>query len=282
MKKKLHVLRELTPDYETAGKDRQGTVVFGSASQGTARNGAAGKANHPSLFISANGKTGRSINTSIAYTCQPTKACADYCYGMEGRLRYPAALASQVRNTEFFEKASEVELLREARRVGQRVLKRQKFIRMFGVGDLQKGSAFFVTCLARENPKLAVWVSTRKLQIAEVLPELPNLHVMLSCDSTTTAAKLEHTRDLIRRRDGQYFAAWVRRSANEVVPKWVSVVFEEHHIGGGRATWEPEARACPATVRGGVAHDGACAKCRFCFDASKRERGTALSQVRKK
>lgn len=233
------------------------------------------------LFVSHNSKTGYSVNTAIARTCRPTKGCSTYCYALEGRLQFPAALHTQARNATFFETASEMTLLEEARRVGHRVLKRQTFIRMFGVGDLQPGSAFFIACLARENPKLQVWTSTRKLNIAQTLPDLPNLHVMLSCDSTTTEVNIKKTRELVRSRD-IFFTAWVRRSADEVPPPWVTVVFEEHHVGKGRAKWEPDPRACPATVDGGVSHEGACAKCRYCFSTVKRENGTALVQLRRR
>ena len=235
------------------------------------------------VFVSTNSKTGYSINASIARTCRPTKACSEYCYGLEGRIRYPAALASQARNASFFETADESLLGESALAVGRRVLRRQTFIRMFGVGDLQPGSVTFLTRLAMAYPKLSVWVSTRKLELARKLPLLPNLHVMLSCDATTTKKNVEDVRWLIRQMGPQFFAAWVRRSEDEKPPSWVKVVFEEHHVGKkGRARWEPEPRACPATVRGGVAHDGACAKCRFCFTTKKRENGTALVQLRRR
>jgi hypothetical protein len=253
---KLNVIRDKTPEYDHTEEAR--------------------------LFVSHNSKTGYSVNTSIARTCRPTKACANYCYALEGRLQFGASLGRQVENTVFFETADEPTLRVHAQKVGRRVLKRQTFIRMFGVGDLQRGSAFFIACLAKENPKLQVWTSTRKLEIAESLPDVPNLHVMLSMDSTTTAANIEKSRALVKQRHGQYYVAWVRRAANETVPPWVTIVFEEHHVGKGRAKWEPEPRACPATVDGGLSHEGACAKCRYCFSTTKRENGTALSQIRRK
>lgn len=235
------------------------------------------------LFVSHNSKTGYSVNVAIAHTCRPTKACATYCYGLEGRLQFSAALGAQTRNTSFFEHASDAELKTAARAVGRRVLRRQAFVRMFGVGDLQPGSVKFITLLAVEWPELSVWVSTRKLELARQLPLLPNLHVMLSLDNTTTAANIEATRWLIRQNGPQFFGAWVRRSKDERPPRWVKVVFEEHHVGKrGRARWKPEPRACPATVRDGLEHDGACEKCTFCFNTKKRESGTALVQLRRK
>jgi hypothetical protein len=232
------------------------------------------------VALSTNSKTGVSINVAIARTCRPTKACAEYCYGLVGRLAYDAALAAQARNAAFFAGADKAILRHEARRIGRSVLRRQNFLRMFGVGDLQPGSVFFTTVLASEFPELSVWVSTRKLELARQLPLLPNLHVMLSLDATTTRENVEATRWLIRQMGTQFFAAWVRRSSTDRIPRWVSVVFEEHRMGR-RAAWDPERRACPATARDGAEHEGACERCRFCFDAGRRASGPPLVQIRR-
>jgi hypothetical protein len=233
------------------------------------------------VFVSHNSKTGYSVNAAIARTCRPTKGCSEYCYALAGRLTFPAALAAQARNAAFFAGAEKSVLRHEARRVARMVLKRQTFVRMFGVGDLQPGSTFFTTCLATDFPELSVWVSTRKLELARQLPLLPNLHVMLSMDATTTRDNVEATRWLIRQMGPQFFAAWVRRGPDDRPPRWVSVVFEEHHMAG-RAPWKPEPRACPATIRGGAEHEKACEKCRFCFTAEKRAEGPPLAQIRRR
>lgn len=232
------------------------------------------------VALSTNAKTGVSINVAIARTCRPTKACARYCYGLLGRLTYDAALAAQARNAAFFAGADGAVLRHEARRIGRHVLRRQDFIRMFGVGDLQPGSVLFTTVLAREFPGLSVWVSTRKLELASQLPLLSNLHVMLSLDVTTTIGNVEATRRLVLKNKPQFFAAWVRGSPTDKIPRWVSVVFEEHRMSK-RAAWDPERRACPATARDGAEHEGACEKCRFCFDAGRRTSGPPLVQVRR-
>ncbi len=230
------------------------------------------------VALSTNSKTGVSVNVAIAKTCQPTKACAEYCYGLVGRLTYNAALASQARNAAFFAGADKAVIRHEARRIGRSVLKKQDFVRMFGVGDLQPGSVFFTTVLASEFPELSIWVSTRKLELARLLPLLPNLHVMLSLDATTTRANVEATRWLIRQMGPQFFAAWARGSPSDKIPRWVAVVFEEHKAGK-RAMWDPESRACPATIRDGAEHEGACERCRFCFDAGRRAVGPPLVQL---
>lgn len=233
------------------------------------------------VALSTNSKTGVSINVAIAQTCRPTKACAQYCYGLVGRLAYDKALAAQARNAAFFAGADKAILRHEARRIGRSVLRKQNFLRMFGVGDLQPGSVFFTMVLASEFPELSIWVSTRKLELACQLPLLMNLHVMLSLDATTTRENVESTRKLVLQNKPQFFAAWVRSSWLDKIPRWVSVVFEEHKRGR-RAAWDPERRACPATVRDGAEHENACERCRFCFDVERRASGPPLVQISKR
>lgn len=239
------------------------------------------------VFISRNDKTGWSINVSIAKTCTPTKACVEYCYGLEGRVRMRAALNKQAENARFFAEATPLELTNEAVDVVHIVSRSQNFIRVFGVGDLQLGSALFANQMAKyalhARPKFQIWLATRKFDIAANLIDSPNLHVMCSFDSTTAAKSLEAGRALLTRPN--FFAAWVHRSPDEVVPEWVSVAFAEHHVGGrhSRAQWAgAEKRTCPATVPEGLDHQGACEKCTFCFNSERRAKGPPLMQIKRR
>lgn len=242
-----------------------------------------------SLFLSKNDKTGWSINTAIAETCAPTKACQVYCYGLTGRIALPGALTRQAENAAFFSVAEGDwgQIADEAIDITHVVSRQQDFLRMFGVGDLQPGSVYFINQMATyamgRKPDFRIWVSTRKFELAARLVESDNLHVMLSFDHSTPPKKLQLGLDLLAKRSPQFFAAWVRLSETEVVPPWVSVVFEEHRIGRGRAKRVPEKRACPATVHedfGGVDHNSACSKCEFCFSAERRAKGPALVKIR--
>lgn len=243
------------------------------------------------LFLSKNDKTGWSINTSIAMTCRPTKACQVYCYGLTGRIAMPGALRRQAENTAFFSVAEGEwgQLADEACDITHVVARNQSFLRMFGVGDLQPGSVYFINQMALyamgTKPKFRIWVSTRKFDLAERLVNTHNLHVMLSFDHSTPKRFLEQGQALLEARKPQFFAAWVRLSEEEDVPEWVSVVFEEHKLGVGRAKREPEPRACPATIHadfGGVDHESACARCQFCFDGKRRAAGVPLTNIRKR
>jgi len=242
------------------------------------------------LFLSKNDKTGWSINTSIALTCRPTPGCAVYCYGMGGRIAMPAALKRQAENASMFGLEEWGQLADEAMDVTHVVSRQQHFLRMFGVGDLQDGSVYFINQLAAYakavKPKFRIWVSTRKFDMAAKLLDTPNLHVMLSFDATTPSRYLAAGRKLLAQRRPQFFAAWVRCSPEESVPPWINVVFEEHAIGRGRAKRKPEKRACPATIhedfKGSMPLEKACESCMYCFDANKRTAGSPLVALRRK
>ena len=227
-----------------------------------------------SLFLSANSKTGFSINTAIPLTCRPTAACAQYCYGLEGRSIMLPAFRRQIGNAQRFaalESAPDLNLIYEAIGVAEQVLPKQNFLRFFGVGDLQPGSVRFINTLSMTVPELTLWVATRRFDLAERLAPRANVHVMLGLDTTTRPVDVKDVRQIVQQRP-RYFASWVQREAKEHVPPWVSVIFAEHHLRH-RATWSrqrADARVCRATIDGGAAHDGACAHCQRCFNERKR------------
>ena len=234
------------------------------------------------LYLSNNAKTGMSINASIRDSCRPTPACSVYCYGLDGRIAMPAALQRQAENAALFsvDESQWGTLADEATDIAHVVSRQQDFLRMFGVGDLQPGSVYFINQLSAyarvAKPKFRIWVSTRKFDLAANLVDNSNLHVMLSFDSSTPPRWRAEGLRLLAQRRPQFFAAWVRQADGERVPPWVDVVFELHRHGHGRANRPPHPKACPATIHksqpGSCELAGACAKCRFCFDTRKRER----------
>lgn len=242
------------------------------------------------LFLSKNDKTGLSINTSIARTCRPTPACSVYCYGLDGRITMPASLQRQAENAAMFSIEEWGQLADEAMDIAHVVSRQQDFLRMFGVGDLQPGSVYFINQLSSyaktAKPKFRIWVSTRKFDLATNLVDNKNLHVMLSFDSSTPPKWRTMGLRLLAERRPQFFAAWVRQEQGERVPPWVDVVFEMHRHGYGRAKRTPHPKACPATIHescpGSVELNGACAKCQFCFDSKRREETPLVSLRRRK
>lgn len=229
----------------------------------------------PALFLSNNSKTGFSINVAIAYTCRPTRACQSYCYGLESRIAMPAALKRQAENFSRFNflataDASVVE--QEALVIANDVQKKQNFLRVFGVGDLQPGSVRFINTLADVAPQLSLWVSSRRFDLAGGLNVRHNLHVMLSLDASMYKERAANARAIVAEKGPQFFIAYVQQFDDEIIPADARVAFAEHHMSG-RAEWSAEstnAQVCPATIEGGADHDDACAKCRFCFDMKER------------
>lgn len=231
------------------------------------------------LYVSTNDKTGYSINTPIAETCRPTEACAKYCYGNTGRISMSGALRRQYENFVRFqtlERASKRDLEDEADRVFHAVYPQQTFLRFFGVGDLTPGAVRLINVLAKRHPRLALWVATRKLELAKKLVRSPNLHIMVSLDASTKGDEFHEYWNFIQARGPLAFAAYVQQHKNEAVPKWAEVIFAEHKPGGNRAPWTEDSddwRLCPATVVDGADHNGACFRCRYCFTVERRAKG---------
>ena len=232
----------------------------------------------PPLFVSKNSKTGFSVNVAITLSCRPTEACSRYCYGKAGPIAMRAAVNRQEQNfhrLRWLAEAPPSVVATEADMVYWHVKPYANFLRFFGVGDLQPGSVKLIKTLAKRHPDLALWVATRKFDLALDLPFVRNVHVMLGLDSTTKGADLHAAYELVRERAPQFYGSWVQREADEVIPAWVQVVFAVHR-GSNRAKWSAEAedvRLCEATRAGekGAEHEGACGTCRRCFDVSVRE-----------
>lgn len=232
-----------------------------------------------SIYVSNNAKTGFSINTPIDKTCRPTEACSRYCYGNYGPISFANATNRQNENYRrfgFLATASPRELAQEAERVYNRVYPERDYLRMFGVGDLTEGSVRFINALAKRYPKFAIWVATRRIDLARKLVNTANLHIMVSIDETTKGDDFHKTWEFVQARAPQAFGAYVQQREDEAVPPWVKVIFVQHGPGGHRKAWSAEhkdARMCPVTVADGPEHDDACNNCRYCFNVKKRQSG---------
>lgn len=155
------------------------------------------------LWISANEKTGASINVPIVGTCRPTKSCASYCYGLAGPISFGPALQRQYQNLKRFEaleSASEEELREEVNRVYYAIHPRYRYLRFFGVGDLTPGSVRFINAMAKQHPNLILWVPTRKLELAEQILPAKNVFLMMSIDRTTSPVVAEQFRTFVSAR----------------------------------------------------------------------------------
>ena len=239
-----------------------------------------------SMFLSHNGKTGVSINLSIEQTClAKTEACAKYCYGLRGPIHMSRArvrYAQNVARLAVLERAPIAELEEEADGLYYGVkFARQDFLRICGVGDLTPGLVRLLNVLAPRHPQLALWVSTRRVDLARNLRFNSNIHIMVSIDSQTPGKRFAEAFEFVKERAPQAYGAFVQQHAEERAPSWVSVVFPVHQ-GARRAKWATrelaDVRTCPATRIDGPQHEGACARCRHCFSAVKRIGGVPTDE----
>jgi len=220
------------------------------------------------LHVSNNYKTGASVNVAIAGSCNPTRACKKYCYGLDGPIARDNSIGRQLDNLrvlQFLELAEQ----REVDTVGLVLISdidrlQRSWIRWHGVGDLLPGTVRLIHFMVNERPDLVHWVVTRKPIEAKKLPDHPSVRVLCSFDETTppsTAEKMYGLRKQFRKARVRF--AWVRRN-EEKVPRRIDIVFHEHH---GRRTLElkkPDRRTCSATLPHAL-HRDACDSCQRCF-----------------
>ncbi len=108
------------------------------------------------LFLSANEKTGLSLNVDITRSCHgKTPACVAYCYGQSGQCSFPNAVRQYARNYErlqFLATAPQAVVDEEADAIAEACRRRAlDFFRVNGVGDLLPGHAVLLRLVCCER-----------------------------------------------------------------------------------------------------------------------------------
>lgn len=219
-----------------------------------------------SVKVSDNGKTGISINLAIVETCQPTRECMEYCYGMRGPIGFKNSILAQHANTlrfAYLEAAPQSEVDAECESLVTAVRKgKQNWIRWNGVGDLIPGSVRVINRMAELHPEITQWVVTRKVNEAATLADVKSIKILFSLDTSTPDTILQRAKDLKKTyKRAKFRFSWTRRDATKV-PRHISIIFNEHR-GRRRGNWEDK-RVCEATLPD-HAHESACNTCRRCF-----------------
>lgn len=218
------------------------------------------------LRVSDNGKTGVSINLSIVDSCQPTKDCMSYCYGMRGPIGFSNSINAQSANFRRFqhletaplsEVDADIALITEAIRKSK-----QNWIRWNGVGDLIPGSVRVINRMAELHPEITQWVVTRKVNEAATLSDHRSIKILFSLDNSTPDTIVQRAKELKKTyKRAKFRFSWTRRDANPV-PRHVSIIFNEH-IGKRKGGWADK-RVCEATLPD-KSHESSCNTCRRCF-----------------
>lgn len=220
-----------------------------------------------SIQISSNGKTGHSINLSILETCQPTKECSKYCYGIRGPSAFSNSIKAQHRNTlrfQYLETAPFHVILEECEKIYSVLNKSGKnWIRWNGVGDLIPGSIRVINAFAEIYPDIIHWVVTRKVREAAQLKDLSNIRILFSLDKSTPEKIKNEALNLSKNyKNGIVRYSWTQRDM-ERAPEYIDIVFNEH-ILRKRSVFNQDFRVCEATLPN-HSHLDSCNSCRRCF-----------------
>ena len=245
-------------------------------------------------LLSANAKTGVSLDFPIGHTCRPTPVCASVCFAARSGapMTWGKSLRKRLRNLRFFKEATTEEavdrLTREFTRMRGTWLRRRKvklnFLRINGSGDLFPELIPVLNEFARRHKEVTIWIVTRQFHLAAQIVTLPNVFLQLSVDVSTPAPLEQIARRLMQRHPRAYLS-FLRTTAHDDT-RGAAIVFNEKRTEG-----LPYDRRTDCPVDAGRLELGnirgvggtACAKCRKCFTPKvlqrQREDGTDKAAV---
>jgi hypothetical protein len=213
--------------------------------------------------LSTNRVTGFSVNLPIWPTCRPTPVCARTCYYATGTTSWPASIRKQWRVLGSISEDPAAFAERVAAEIRRH---RLTFLRWNGGGDLFAESSAALSEVARLCPEVAIWVVTRKPEEVAGVADLPNVFIQFSLDRSSRARRAE-----VERLGGHPRLFYSYQCDRDEIPdpvdlRGVAVVYADgYRPPEGWALPDPET-SCPLNVTEEM--DGACARCRRCFDGS--------------
>jgi hypothetical protein len=227
-------------------------------------------------ILSANAKTGTSLNLSTTLVCSSaTETCKKLCYSLKPTVM-TSDLMRRLRNTALVCKApkdyaGDLILRRFAALQRRYLLERNTnldFLRVCGVGDLILPLVEVVNYMAHQRPDIILWLVSRKFDIAGQVTDRPNVFVSLSTDATTQAGDLAVACELAQRPN--FYLNYLRLSPDDPGIPDARIVYDLHE--GFPQPWS--GTQCPVDAgtlkKGNVRGRGgtACARCRLCFLAN--------------
>lgn len=222
-------------------------------------------------ILSSNRVTGWSVNFPIGATCQPSKLCAETCYGLKGPITWSSALRKQVRNLAWcrndpvaFAERLEVECTK--------ILAKDPgfYLRWNGVGDLFQESVNALKELNRRLPKMPIWCVTRIPRFAIQLANLQNLWVHFSFDKSSIERYSQMSRYSSDMRNLFFSYQCDSDEHLEELPVDVGVLFfDGYKIKEPNRQWSQSPITCPLNFKADIS--GTCSYCRRCFDGKAVE-----------
>ncbi|MEK9652795.1 MAG: hypothetical protein VW437_03350 [Betaproteobacteria bacterium] len=218
-------------------------------------------------ILSANKVTGYSVNFPIAETCQPSKVCAETCYGLRGPIVWSSSLTKHAKNYVWvkkdpkgFSKKLELECRKKLAKDPQ------FFLRWNGVGDLFPESSEALLHLNEAIPELPIWCVTR---IPEAVPPLVNrknvwIHFSLDRESLDRKRTVESLVKGVA--DNLFFSYQADKDERlEIIPEDISVLFfDAYTILATNLHLQGHDSICPLNLSADIAN--VCYECRRCFN----------------
>ncbi len=216
-------------------------------------------------ILSDNRVTGWSVNFPIGATCQPSKLCANTCYGLKGPITWSASLIKQQRNLEWCKKDTEsfvAQLERECRKKLRR--DPQFYVRWNGVGDLFPESVEALKELNRRMPDLPIWCVSRIPEFALQLLNISSVWVHFSLDNASTDRYSAVKKDIKRAANAFFSYQCAPGEELSELPLGVKVLFfDRYQIKPANSKWATEVVTCPLNLQEDIT--GTCSECRRCF-----------------
>jgi len=224
------------------------------------------------LHLTANSKTGSSIDFAIHKTCRPTAVCSGIgedsagCYALRGFMGFPNSVRQHARNQRLADHLATASI-REVRRVTDALYsdlpRVREWLRWNGAGDLSLGACRLINCFTGRYGDVVLWVISRKPEMIAKLKDRKTLKLLMSLDHSTPEKTAAQLRALTKKfKQGKARLAYTRTSEEDTPPRDAWVIFNKH-TGGNFNDWE-HARVCPASLPE-TDHVGACDPCRRCF-----------------
>jgi len=219
-----------------------------------------------SEILSANRVTGWSVNFPIGVTCQPSKLCANTCYGLGGPITWPASLSKHLRNYDWC-RSDTVGFVDQLEAECMRKLSRDPnfYVRWNGVGDLFQESIHALMEINKRLPDMPVWCVTRIPEFARQLANVPNLWVHFSLDRSSLD-RYTLLSESLKSASNLFFSYQCEPDEHlKELPEFISVLFfDGYKIRDQNSIWATSAVTCPLNLRKDIS--GTCAQCRRCFN----------------
>jgi hypothetical protein len=217
--------------------------------------------------ISSNKVTGYAVNFPIYRTCKPSKVCAQNCYAaishkpiaMKVSLNKQLALLNTT--------------IKNPKETAHRLIKEItpklksgsiKFLRWNGVGDLFDESIECLSTVARALPELPIWVVTRIPSMAAKVPDLANVYVHFSLDSSSLKRYSEVLSESPL--NNKLFFSYTEADGELEQPSELSEIPVSVYFTNLYGSEPPDAYkevSCPLNTLESI--DGACEECKRCW-----------------